>query len=112
MLVLILPPVISGWSLTIPLTPHSVIDGSAFVKLIANPHPMQEYILPINKRPMQEVIKNMGNTSYAFAKRFANFRNIIITNCASWGNKVRNFQQTNFAQTFIGAFSQVLKQIV
>ena len=61
---------------------------------------------------MQEVIKNMGNTSYAFAKRLANFPNIIIANCASWGNKVRNFQQTNFTQTFIGAFSQVLKQIV
>lgn len=36
---------------------------------------------------MQEVIKNMGNTSYAFAKRFANFQNIIIENCASWGIK-------------------------
>ena len=44
----------------------------------------------------------------AFTKRFANFPNkIIMGNCTSWGNTARNFQKTNFAQTFIGAFSQV-----
>ena len=56
--VLLLPPYNIWLESNHPISAVFVIDGHAFVKLIANPHPMQEYILrAIKKRPMQEVIK-------------------------------------------------------